>query len=488
MSKTVKATARKKRGGFTLIELLIVIAIIAILAVVVVITLNPAEMLRQARDSNRLSDLATLTSALNLYNTDQGGAAGYSLGSANVTYISIPDPTATTTAGTDCSGIGFPAGGAFHCAASSTFRNVNGTGWIPINLSNISTGAPLGNLPTDPINTTSSNEYYTYQTDGLSFKLRAVPESQKYLAQAGANQNLFIAGSNLNLGGGSSWVLVPGNGTFGTNNFYAMQYDAGCSDGEGNPINTPLDGQGYNNGGNSVNANNCTTANSRQIASISNSAPVVDVSHTQAITYCQSIGAHLMTNDEYMTIVTNAANQGSDWSNGSVGSGVMSRGNSNSSAAQWSGGSQYGTGYSDFTHLRTMTLSNGSVIWDMAGNVWEHVQRSSNNSGDNTNTITTPSCSSGSGWQWCQYGSSLTPYLTAWNDSSFSAATVGPPNNSWNTNQNVGEVYTDSGANGGTTVFLRGGLWDYGSSDGAFALYLWAAANTDIGVGFRCAR
>ena len=58
---------KHKQKGFTLIELLIVIAIIAILAVVVVLTLNPAELLRQARDSNRISDFATIKSALALY-------------------------------------------------------------------------------------------------------------------------------------------------------------------------------------------------------------------------------------------------------------------------------------------------------------------------------------------------------------------------------------------------------------------------------------
>jgi prepilin-type N-terminal cleavage/methylation domain-containing protein len=96
------------RRGFTLIELLVVIAIIAILAVVVVLTLNPAELLRQSRDSNRVSDMATLTSALNLYNTDQGGATSYNMGSINTVYVSLPDPAATSTAGTNCSTMGLP--------------------------------------------------------------------------------------------------------------------------------------------------------------------------------------------------------------------------------------------------------------------------------------------------------------------------------------------------------------------------------------------
>ena len=58
------------KRGFTLIELLVVIAIIAILAVVVVLVLNPAELLKQSRDSNRLSDLSTLKTGISLYIQD----------------------------------------------------------------------------------------------------------------------------------------------------------------------------------------------------------------------------------------------------------------------------------------------------------------------------------------------------------------------------------------------------------------------------------
>jgi len=120
------------RRAFTLIELLVVIAIIAILSVIVVLVLNPAEILKKGRDANRTSDLATMNTALSIYAEDVGG----SMGSSNVTYVSIPDPTATTTAGTDCAGLGSPftGGGSFHCAASSTYRKVDGTGWLPVNL------------------------------------------------------------------------------------------------------------------------------------------------------------------------------------------------------------------------------------------------------------------------------------------------------------------------------------------------------------------
>jgi prepilin-type N-terminal cleavage/methylation domain-containing protein len=187
------------RKAFTLIELLVVIAIIAVLAVVVVLTLNPAALLQQLRDSNRVSDMATLNSAINLYNTDQSGASSYSLGSSNTAYVSIPDPTATSSAGDQCQGLGLislPSTYTYHCAASSTYRNLNGTGWIPVNFSNISSGSPLGSLPVDPTNSSSSRLYYTYDTNGNQFEITVVMESAKYQL-GGSNDVISTDGGTL---------------------------------------------------------------------------------------------------------------------------------------------------------------------------------------------------------------------------------------------------------------------------------------------------
>src|SRR3989338_3912777 len=61
---------KSKAVGFTLLELLIVIGIMVILGTVLVLILNPAETLRKARDNQRISDLATVKTALGLYLTD----------------------------------------------------------------------------------------------------------------------------------------------------------------------------------------------------------------------------------------------------------------------------------------------------------------------------------------------------------------------------------------------------------------------------------
>ncbi len=223
--KAVERSALK--AGFTLIELLVVIAIVAVLAVVVVLVLNPAQLLQQARDSNRLSDLATLNSSLGYYITDSALSGTQSLGSASTTYASLPDPAATSTAGDQCQGLGLPSSTfAWHCAASSTYRKADGTGWIPVNFAGMTTGSPLGQLPADPANASSSNLFYTYTTNGSQYEVTAVLESAKYklqLAQSPQIQGypeVAAQGTNLTLSGLWNpsglvgwWPLTEGSGT-----------------------------------------------------------------------------------------------------------------------------------------------------------------------------------------------------------------------------------------------------------------------------------
>ena len=185
------------RSGFTLIELLVVIAIIAILTVVVVLTLNPAAMLQQGRDANRLSDMDTLARALNLFQADQAVVSGSrSLGTSTVIYVSLPDPVATTTTGSNCATLGLPllpAGYSYHCAGPNFYRRTDGTGWIPVNFSTVTTGSPLGQLPADPTNALSSRLYYAYTTNGSQYEVMAPMESTKY--QASESSNYAISGS-----------------------------------------------------------------------------------------------------------------------------------------------------------------------------------------------------------------------------------------------------------------------------------------------------
>jgi prepilin-type N-terminal cleavage/methylation domain-containing protein len=187
------------RRAFTLIELLVVIAIIAVLAVVVVLTLNPSSLLQQSRDTTRISDMNNLSEQLNLYNTDQGGSPTYFLGNANTVYVSLPDLTATSSAGTNCSSLGLlslPNGYIYHCAGPTYYQNVNGQGWIPVNFDSITSGSSLSQLPVDPTNSSSSNLYYTYSANGTQYELTAVMESKKY-GPGGSNDVVTNDGGSL---------------------------------------------------------------------------------------------------------------------------------------------------------------------------------------------------------------------------------------------------------------------------------------------------
>ncbi len=212
------------RRGFTLIELLVVIAIVAVLAVVVVLVLNPAQLLQQARDSNRMSDLASINAALGYYLADSSLAGTVSLGTVSTTYLSVPDATATTTAGDHCDGLGLaslPAGWGYHCGASSTYRKSDTTGWLPVNFANMTNGSPLGQLPIDANNTTSTGLYYSYAENGSQYQLTGRMESAKYIpnevASGGSDPALYTIGSNRSIApfvGGMVgwWPLNEGSG------------------------------------------------------------------------------------------------------------------------------------------------------------------------------------------------------------------------------------------------------------------------------------
>ncbi len=194
-------TSKESRKSFTLIELLVVLALVAILSVVVILTLNPAELLKQARDSNRLSDLSTINTALNLFSADV--TSGF-MGTSTIVYVSIPSASPT------CTGLGLPtlpAGYTYNCVASANLRNTNGTGWIPVNFQRISSNSPISQLPIDPINTTSTRLYYTYVSGG-SWELNASIEASKnklggtgdvVSKDGGSAASLYEIGNNLHL-------------------------------------------------------------------------------------------------------------------------------------------------------------------------------------------------------------------------------------------------------------------------------------------------
>ncbi len=241
MKKTKKKGTKK---GFTLIELLVVIAIIAILSVVVVLTLNPAEMLRRSRDSSRVSDLGIMKTAISLYLADVSTTSMGASGLCYMQYAGTAPASGTTAFGEFASNTietaAFPNTGAGYVfspnnglicnqwfgtatlTTSSASRSVTGNGWLPINLSVISSGAPVGQWPADPSYSAgsacatagncngSAAHFYSYIATSTNngYKIAAKMESTLYSASGtsdlestdgGTDNNQYEQGTTLTL-------------------------------------------------------------------------------------------------------------------------------------------------------------------------------------------------------------------------------------------------------------------------------------------------
>jgi len=188
------------RQSFTLIEILVTVALIAVLAVAIILSLNPSELIKQARDSTRLSDIQNLNKSLSWFEADTGGNAF--MGTSSVVYVSIPDTTST------CANLGLPplsSGWSYNCVSSSTLQKTDGTGWIPIDFRKQSFGKTLTKLPIDPINQTSTGNYYTYtynQQTGkyeINTRFESTKRQELALSDGGDNDNVYEQGQSLSL-------------------------------------------------------------------------------------------------------------------------------------------------------------------------------------------------------------------------------------------------------------------------------------------------
>ena len=296
----------------------------------------------------------------------------------------------------------------------------------------------------------------------------------------------------------TGWVVVPGNATFGTSDFLAMKYEAKCvgTSTPGVGLTGPADTtyKVYRDDGAATTANNCTAANGRAIASLASGYPIAYINLSEANTRCGSVAmgvgasAHLITSNEWMTVARDAEAQNSNWSLGVGGSGYLYAGHNDNrpaTALQASTNDAYRAAFTDIggtteaqtsatntasgqsgttgNQVRTFNLSNNSVIWDIAGNVWEW-----------NNQIQTTAVDTTAGW-------------VAWDHANIAVgarALYGPSNTAYLTAQGMGQVYGGAIGNG----FIRGGRWSNTSIASAFSLLLDSSPSTrDINVGFRCA-
>lgn len=231
----------KNKKGFTLLELLIVIAIIAILSVILIVVLDPAETLKKARDSQRISDLNSLKTAFGIYLTStstpdlDANIANFCLGNGNsaaqigYSYIGTMGACLVAPAiGADSTGSSFSANFCRSISSAATAALVDGTGWVPVNLTTLIGGSPISNLPLDPINTvasltapTSTDLVYRYACQMSSpsagkpakaFEFDATLESATYGSGGSDDRSARDGGDNASLYEVGSSVKLMGSG------------------------------------------------------------------------------------------------------------------------------------------------------------------------------------------------------------------------------------------------------------------------------------
>ncbi len=184
----------KQEKGFTLLELLIAIGIIGILAGATTLVLNPTELTNRARDGKRISDARSIHTTLALYEVD----GGMSFGSTNTVYISLADNASSTCGSYSLPSL--PGGWSYNCVVDTALRNIDGTGWVPVDFSSMSVGSPIKKLPIDPINTASNSFYYTYVTNAsweTTATIQSIGRAPNATGDGGDDDTRFEVGTNI---------------------------------------------------------------------------------------------------------------------------------------------------------------------------------------------------------------------------------------------------------------------------------------------------
>lgn len=409
-----------KDSGFTLLELLLVIAIISVLAGLVIFSLKPTNILTDTKHTKVVRISSDINDAVEAYTIEHNGVYPFSTNNLAQTAYSV------------CK------------QGQSSGCDIN-----------IDTLVTAGYLPSVPV----SDD--------------AVGNNSGYMLKY-TDKGVEVGPSNINCPVG--YIGVPGNPLYQTEDFCVMKYEA------------------------------------KDVSSVATSqatgTPWVNITQTAAITSCSNLGSkyHLITNNEWMTIARNIEQVASNWSLGTVGNGYLYAGHNDSSPANAlaaSSNDAYKAAYTDGTtealttatntasgesgstgnQVRTHTLSNGQIIWDLAGNVWEW--------NNNVISCAAANCTSAEMPYDASPAEEIVELTNLVTYGQLSYDLLRPSNTTWNAQQGFGRVYTDGNTavpSGNSHVLRRGGDNIGGLYAGVLSLNLLnAPSNSTSWIGFRCA-
>lgn len=276
--------------------------------------------------------------------------------------------------------------------------------------------------------------------------------------------------------------------------FCVMKYDAKCTNTDPKCITS----EGvYKN-----NAPGCACRGNFQVISVASGAPITyipedDGTGESAKAYCLANGWHLMTNSEWMTIANDVAKVSANWCdrdgtncgnppgtagkilanghNDSIPNKALPAGPDSEPCYETSSGGSNTCGVKG-SQKRTLTLENGEIIWDFAGNVWQWVDAKIERK-DEPRSLS-PNLG-GSAWVWAEF--QTVPYN----------ADYSPTDVNWNSKNGVGRIFHYNSVGDSDTTeytYIRGGNWRHGYDSGAFTVHMQPIpGKTNIDdIGFRC--
>lgn len=399
------------KKGFTLLEILLVVAAIGILASIVLVAINPNRQINQVRQAAINSDKNTIEKALQ--------------------------------------------------------QRLIETGNYPVGLDGVQKPICInGNTPPNCVDLSGLIPDY----------VAAIPSTTTYTVARGSDGRVYVNTTETaaNFTCPTGYIKVPGNSLYQTKDFCVMKYEAKALD-----IST---GQIINGGVGNIGLNGTYEA-----VSVPEGIPWVNISQVNARAQCSNVGAKLINNSERMTIARNIESQPTNWQGGEIGNGSLNRGHSNSnpnnSLEAINNDLEGCYGYTNnrncsggIWHInkRTHTLSNGEVIWDMSGNVWNWLN-------DDIQAMNKPNSNSGLFWQ------DWTVFNNMGNYGIFSYDMLRASNSSWNASQGGGQ-YAAGSITGSSSFALRyGGIWFDGIRASFYSIGAYLSPNTPDGaIGFRC--